>query len=431
MTDDYTWPADPQVRARLERWQDQKFGAIIHWGPYSRLGACESWTLCQEQDPWCAAPEPWAGDPEGYREMYEQLPAGFTAPGLDPEDWARACRDAGMRYVVFTTKHHDGFAMYNTKLSSYKSTGPDCALQRDVTREVFDAFRGQGLGAGVYFSKADWHHPDYWSPDRLAPQRFADYDTAAEPDRWQRFKEFTHGQIEELLSDYGPIDLLWLDAGWVRAPREDLDMPALAARARELQPGILVVDREVHGPQEDYRTPEQQVPDQVQPYPWESCLTLGPAWYTLGPDDTFKSVGEVVHLLLRIVARGGNLLLGFGPDHTGALPRAVHDRLAGIGAWLDVNGAAVYGSRPVAPYESGRCLFTRVGSTVNAVLLLEPDEPLPAQADIPWDGPAPDAVSLLGHPGDLPFTHADGLLSVRLPDGHKAEHALVLAARTG
>ncbi|MEV0618310.1 alpha-L-fucosidase [Nonomuraea sp. NPDC050404] len=415
----YVWPTDPAVLAKLDWWRDQKFGVIIHWGPYSRLGVFESWTLCQEGEDFMTRPEPWAQDPEGYREMYEKLPEGFDAPAFDPESWAAACAAAGMRYVVFTTKHHDGFAMYDTALSDYKSTRTP--LGRDVAREVFDAFRAHGLGAGVYFSKADWHHPDYWVPGRETPDRHANYRTQDEPERWRRFAGFTHGQIEELLSGYGPVDVLWLDGGWVREPREDLDLPRLAARARELQPGILVVDRDVHGPQEDYRTPEQTVPADLRSFPWESCITLGPFWYTFGPGETYKPAGEIVHLLCRIVARGGNLLLGIGPDHTGALPGGVVERLAEIGAWLEVHGEAVYGTRPCEPYESGDLVFTRRGGTVYAIGLCTD----PGQVRVPVTK-TPEEVRLLGHDGPLDWSAGDGAVTVRLPDGHRVTHAFAL-----
>ena len=423
-TTEYVWPSDPEVRAALERWRDLKFGVIVHWGPYSQWGVFESWTLCQEPDPWCRRPDAWADDPVGYRAAYEALPATFEAPAFDPGQWARACAAAGMRYLVFTTKHHDGFAMYDTAFSDYKVT--NSALGRDVVREVFDAFRSEGLRAGAYFSKADWHHPDYWNRDRLAPTRYADYDTAAEPERWARFREFTQAQIDELLTRYGPVDLLWLDGGWAKAPRENIHLPAIAPRARPAQPGILVVDREVHGPQEDYRTPEQQIPDSLRPFPWESCVTLGPMWYTAAPGETYKSATEVVHMLCRVVARGGNLLLGVGPDAGGALPQAVVARLAEIGAWLERHGEAIYGTRPVAPYEAEGLLFTARGGTVYAIGLVAAADQAPEVVWIPGCGSAPSRVRLLGADGSVEWTWEDGELAVKMPEVC-VEHAFVIA----
>ena len=417
----------------IDDWQDLKFGVLIHWGPYSQWGVFESWTLCQEPDPWCARPAQWAEDPVGYEKAYEMLPDTFGAPAFDPDTWAASCAAAGMRYAVFTTKHHDGFAMYDTALSDYKVT--NTPLGRDVTREVFETFRAKGLSAGVYYSKPDWHSDDYWVRDRPRPDRYANYSTAEEPARWQRFKDFTHGQIRELLSDYGPVDILWLDGGWVREPREDLDMPALAAEARRLQPQILVVDRDVHGPQEAYRTPEQTLPDEVQPFPWESCITLGPMWYTAGPDETYKSVTEVVHLLCQVTARGGNLLLGLGPDHAGAIPDAIHQRLAGIGAWLDVHGTAIYGTRPIAPFECDSLLFTAKDRDVYAIGLLATAQDLPTEVTFHWPGERPERVDLLGVDDTIAWrwhasrdTDSTQMISVTMPKA-SIEHAYVLVLR--
>jgi len=426
---EYIRSTDPAVVEKLEWWRDQKFGVIIHWGPYSQLGVFESWTLCQESDPWCRAPEPYVDDPEGYRAVYEKLPETFAAPAFDPKPWAEACARAGMRYVVFTTKHHDGFAMYDTALSDYKIT--NTPLGRDAAGEVFAAFRGEGLAAGMYFSKPDWHHPDYWIPGRANPDRFANYSTADEPERWERFKQFTHAQINELLTGYGPVDVLWLDGGWVKAPREDLDMAALAAAARAAQPGILVVDREVRGPYEDYRTPEQTVPDRLQPFPWESCVTLGPMWYTAGPYEQYKTVAEVIHLLCRIVARGGNLLLGIGPDQTGALPSAVIERLAGVGAWLETHGAAIYATRPCAPFEADGLLYTRTDDTVYAIGLLEPGQTVPEELRVAVSGVRPRRARMLGHDVEIeidtaPDSGGSDTLVLRIPPV-PATHAFALA----
>ncbi len=288
----YEAPTDPLVQAKLEAWQDLKFGLLMHWGPYSQWGIVESWSLCGEDEDWCRRrPEHGGDDYATYLRNYEALPATFDPTGFEPEAWAAAARDAGMGYVVFTTKHHDGFCMFDTALTDYRITGPDCAFaddpQSDVTRHIFDAFRSEGLWAGAYFSKPDWHHDSYWWPRFPAPDRNPNYDLERYPERWDDFVGFTHGQIEELVTNYGSLDILWLDGGWVQALDEerlaeweanpdyqkqrlqdqDIDMDALVDMARTHQPGLIVVDRAVPGPHQNYLTPENRVPEPELPFP--------------------------------------------------------------------------------------------------------------------------------------------------------------------
>ncbi|PRB09220.1 alpha-L-fucosidase [Microbacterium sp. MYb62] len=345
----YSPPRDPLSAAALERWRDHKFGIIIHWGLYTGLGFDGSWTLCRTNDEASMLLPDWFdGDEDAWSAFYAQSRRSFDPSSFDAEEWATASAGAGARYVIVTSKHHDGFSMYDTAQSDYRITAADVPFGRDALRETFDAFRDAGLETGVYFSKADWHHPGYWSPEESIVDRFHNYDIAAHPNRWEEFRRFTAAQIDELLTDYGDINVLWLDAGWVHAPEEDLRMPELAERARALQPGILVVDREVHGPQEDYRTPEQRVPESRLDWPWESCVTLSDTWCATTEDETdAKTPEEIVDMLVHVVARGGNLLLGIGPDRNGAMPPSYARVLAGVGAWLESNGAAIFGTRPV------------------------------------------------------------------------------------
>ena len=238
----YIRPEDPRTQAALEHWQDLKVGVIIHWGLYSSIGQGGSWSLHRERlgeftDP----PEHFTGTDAEYHDWYYDQRRTFHGAEYDPVEWARACAEAGMRYLVFTAKHHDGFAMYDTAYSNLKSTAEDAALGRDVFGATVEAFRAEGLETGVYFSKADWAHPGYW--DRALPvkDRFHNYDIAERPQAWQQFVDFTQAQIEELLTRYGTMNVLWLDAGWVREPNEPIGIDRIAERARELQPDILVV----------------------------------------------------------------------------------------------------------------------------------------------------------------------------------------------
>ncbi|HEY1139280.1 MAG TPA: alpha-L-fucosidase, partial [Lysobacter sp.] len=285
-----------------------------------------------------------------------------------------------------------------------------------------------------YFSKPDWHSDDYWAPEWATPNRHTNYDTRKHPERWHRFVKFTHAQIGELTSQYGPLDILWLDGGWVRNRDtmddaangtagvpwpQDIDMPGLAALARRNQPGLIVVDRAVGGRYENYRTPEQKIPDEPLPYPWETCMTLGDSWsYT--PNDRYKSARTVVHMLVDVVAKGGNYLLNVGPDGNGELPPAAVERLREIGGWMQVNGKAIYGSRVIAPYSDGKLRYTRLrDGTVYAIYLAdESEKSLPATLTI--RGPAPAAgaqVRVLGSDVSLQWQRKGDATVISIPAG--------------
>jgi alpha-L-fucosidase len=178
---------DPRIQQRIEQWQDIKFGLLMHWGPYSQWGIVESWSICPEDEGWCV-PDTIV-DYFAYKQRYENLGKTFNPTKFDPVKWAKAAKDAGMRYVVFTTKHHDGFCMFDTKYTDYKITGKDCPFhtnpKADVTKEIFNAFRNEGLWVGAYFSKPDWHSTDYWWPQFPPFDRNVNYDRARYPQRWQ------------------------------------------------------------------------------------------------------------------------------------------------------------------------------------------------------------------------------------------------------
>ncbi len=224
--------------------------------------------------------------------------------------------------------------MYDSKYTDYKITGSESLFAQNpksnIAFEVFEAFRKTGMRTGAYFSKPDWHNDDYWWPYFPVFDRNVNYAPPSKyPERWERFRKFVFNQIEELMGNYGKIDILWLDGGWVRPVKtasnesnqeiiekgynQDIDMPSIAKRARQLQPDLIIVDRTVHGMYENYTTPEQEIPDHVPNHPWESCITLGDSWYHTGPEENYKSLTWAVHTLIKIIAKGGNLLLGIGP----------------------------------------------------------------------------------------------------------------------
>ncbi|WP_245706081.1 alpha-L-fucosidase [Catalinimonas alkaloidigena] len=429
----YEWPTDPQVLAKLDHWRDQKFGMIIHWGIYAVPGIIESWSICSED--WIERDSTIAY--EDYKDWYWGQSEQFNPVNFNPEQWATAAKSAGMRYVVFTTKHHDGFAMFDTQESDYKITnGPFKNDPRaNVAKYVFDAFRKEDFLIGAYFSKPDWHTPYYWWPKYATADRNNNYDIRKHPWRWNQFKEYTYNQIRELTHDYGKVDILWLDGGWVRPLEtvndevrawgadipewsQDIDMPRIAEMAREAQPGLLIVDRTVHGPYENYQTPEQQIPAEKIDHPWESCITLGHAWGYV-PDQHFKSPAKVIHNLIEVVAKGGSLLLGVGPKPDGTLEEEVITRLAAIGDWLDQNGAAIYETRPVDQYRDGSVYFTqhKSGKTHYALVPVPEGEALPAT--ISWTGNVPkkgSALKLLATGTKLKWQAEGNRVTVTLPE---------------
>ncbi len=433
---EYQWPTDSLVKQKLDKWQDQKFGMIIHWGLYAVPGIIESWSLCSED--WVRRDSnSYYGD---YKKWYWVLQKDFNPVNFDPQQWASAAKAAGMKYVVFTTKHHDGFCMFDTRQTDFKITnGPfKNNPKANIARYVFDAFRSEGFMIGAYFSKPDWHSENYWWPMYATPDRNNNYDIRKYPWRWENFKQYTFNQIQELTSEYGSMDILWLDGGWVR-PREtvneevlswgapipewsqDIDMPRIAAMARKNQPGILIVDRTVHGPYENYQTPEQRIPDHKIDNPWESCMTLGNAWGYV-PNDKFKSASEVISKLIEIVAKGGSLLLGVGPSADGTLQQPIIDRLNEIGAWMKLNGEAIYNTRSTGIYQDGKTFFTQSkdGKKMFALVLLSDKTPAPSTVE--WTGNIPvkkSVITLLQTGQKLKWSLNDGKVNVVLPENLK------------
>ena len=217
---------------------------------------------------------------EEFKQWYWSLDRLFNPVLFEPSQWADIMQGAGCKYLIFTTKHYDGFCMFDTKLTDYKVTNTPYKNGKysNVVYHVFDAFRQKGFMIGAYFSKPDFHHPDYWDPFWATPDKNPNYDLKKYPEKWERFKKFTAGQIDELMSAYGPIDILWLDGGQVRPPKYDIGLNEIVDNVRKKQPGLLAVDRTVPRRNENCQTPEQSIPKEQLPNPWESCLTLGKTW---------------------------------------------------------------------------------------------------------------------------------------------------------
>jgi alpha-L-fucosidase len=442
---EYYPETDPFVLQKLEEWQDLKFGVLMHWAPSSQWGIVESWSLCSEDEPWCVRKQE---DYSEYRRQYEKLKTTFNPGKFDPDKWADAASRAGMKYVVFTTKHHDGFCMYDSQFTDYKITNRECPFhsnpRANVAKEVFDAFRKNGFYTGVYYSKPDWHSDYFWWRRFATPDRNANYDIKKYPDRWQEFVKFTQNQIDELMTHYGPVDILWLDGCWVRyysdeeleeerknagfticrVQNQDIDMATIAKNARAKQPGLIVVDRAVPGPYQNYLTPENQVPDRTLPYPWETCMPITPSW-SYEPGLVYKSARTLIHLLVDIVAKGGNFLLNIAPTAEGDFESEAYERLEEIGRWMQINGEAIHNSRPMEPYSEGRVRFTQQkNGTIYAIYLAGADEKtLPEELNITKYCPSPDSEIMLlgaspkaGKSEIISWEKRDGGCVIRIPD---------------
>ena len=436
---EYYPETDPLVLKKLEKWKSLKFGLLMHWAPSSQWGIVESWSLCSEDEDWCKRK---IENYTEYKRQYENLKKTFNPVKFNPEKWANAALDAGMKYIVFTTKHHDGFCMYDSKFTDYKITDRESPFhtnpKANITKEIFDEFRKKDFMIGAYFSKPDWHSDFFWWQKFATPDRNANYDIEKYPERWQKFVKFTHNQIDELMTYYGQIDILWLDGCWVRyysekeledekknnnfnicrVQNQDINMPLIAKYSRVKQPGLIVVDRAVPGPQQNYLTPENQVPNKTLPYPWETCMPMTPSW-SYEPGLEYKSARKLIHLLVDIVAKGGNFLLNIGPTSEGDFEDDAYDRLKKIGEWMKINSEAIYNSRPVEPYKEGKVCFTQLddGTTYAIYLADENEDSLPEKISFTkFYASAGVNIQMLGRNQELKLKKTAAGFEIEIPE---------------
>jgi len=315
---------------RMKWWHEAKFGMFIHFGTYSVLGRGE-----------------WAMEYEGIPvNEYELLAKRFSPMPNAARAWARLAKSAGQRYMVMTTKHHEGFCNFETKLTNY--CAPQQAAGRDLVREYVEAARTEGLRVGFYYSLMDWHHPDgaRCSMDEEARKRFIKY---------------THGLIRELMTNYGKIDILWYDVAWPLAA-SGWESARMNEMVFELQPDIIVNNRnDLPG---DFATPEQEIRADQGGRAWESCMTLNDSWGYHRADDAWKSPKTVVRNLIQCANGGGNYLLNIGPKADGSIPQESVNVLTEVGQWMSRNGETIYGSEPCAAEGTSFANFTRKGNTL-------------------------------------------------------------------
>ena len=311
-----------------------RFGMFIHWGLYA-LAARHEWVKSNERI-----------DTPTYQKYFDH----FDPDLYDPELWAKAASNAGMKYFVVTTKHHEGFCLFDSALTDYKAANTPAG--RDLLRPMVDAFRGQHLKVGFYHSLLDWHHPDYTADAHHPMRENADYVAADNARDMKRYAEYLHGQSRELLTNYGKVDILWYDfsvgptAAFPGKGKDVWQSEKLIKLVRELQPGIIINDRLQID--QDLKTPEQYQPREWvrvngKPVVWEACQTFSGSWGYHRDEESWKSVDMLVKMLVDSVSKGGNLLLNVGPTGRGEFDVRALDRLAGIGEWMKRHGRSIYG----------------------------------------------------------------------------------------
>jgi len=322
----------------VQAWRELKFGLFVHWGPVSLKGTEIGWSRGGER-------RGTGGTGEIPVEVYDSLYKEFDPVLFNADEWMQVAKDAGMRYFVFTSKHHDGFSMFDSKLTDYKVT--NSPFKRDVVKELADACHKVGLRLGYYYSPVDWHHPDY----RTATH--------------QRYIEYLHGQLREICSNYGRIDIVWFDG--LGGSAKDWDSENLFPMIRQLQPHVIINNRA--GLPADHDTPEQTIGGFQKDRPWETCMTICQQW-AWKPNDRMKSLKECIQTLVRVVGGDGNLLFNVGPMPDGRIePRQV-ERLQEMGQWLGKYGQSIYGTRG-GPFKTTAGLASTYKDNVIYVHILE------------------------------------------------------------
>ena len=411
----YVPPKEKAVQEHLDWFMGLKLGLMMHWAPGCQLGTLESWPLSDGDGSWSQADVDWT-DIETFKQQYIDANKTFNPVRFRPDRWAELAEECGFKYLLFTTKHHDGFCMFDTQTTDYKITDPSCPFHTspwaDITRSLYDEFRKRGMAISVYFSKPDWHSDDYWHRAfGTAPTRNVNYSIEEHPEMWERFVSYTHRQIEELGTRYGKIDCLWLDGGWVNPDNQgqDIRLGEIVNKLRSgPQPHLIVCDRTVGGEFENIVTPEKEIPERPMNIPWETCTTVGDR-FSFHYTDNFKTGRQLVHLLLNVVSRGGNLALNVAPQPDGALPAGAVASLRDLGRWMRIHGEGIYNTTIAEPYFIRNIRYTAKGDTRYIFYLYEDCASLPLKLHLQFSGKA-HKIRLMRTGQEVPFEEKGGEL---------------------
>ncbi len=351
-------------KERVKWFTNDRLGMFIHWGLYALIGKGE----------WCRTRFNFSD------EDYRKLMNDFTVDMYNPKEWAKLAKKSGIKYAVMTAKHHDGFCLFDSKFTEFKST--NTPSKRDLIKEYVEAFRDEGIKVGIYYSLLDWDHPDY-PRDRIHPNRKDGVDRF-EGINFDNYLEYMHNQVCELLTNYGKIDLLWFDYSYDDMVGEMWKATELTRMVRSIQPEIIINARlDAHDgyfgslgekePKEycgDFIGAESIVPyDGCRDYkgellPWESCFTVSEAWSYRQDDTGAKSLDQLIKCIINVVSKGGNVLMGIAPDAKGNIAQDTVEVLKKLGEWLKINGESVYGCTAVSRPKPENGFLTGKGKTV-------------------------------------------------------------------
>lgn len=413
-----------QRDARMAWWREARFGMFVHWGLYSGLAGT------------------WNGKPVGTKGGMEWLQklvkadtdtyAGEALPKFQPaqdfaREWMKLAKEAGCKYIVFTTKHHEGFALHDSKFGDFNA---GAKLHRDLVREIVEAARAEGLKVGFYHSLIDWHEADYdYTKAKGLPYPLSGIPPSA-PRHHSKYIDYLHAQVGELMTKYGPIDVVWWDFSSKDFQGDEAwRATELIGKVREMQPGIIMNNRlysastvkegeneykEFNDSHGDFITPEQRIPATGMPgVDWESCMTLNSTWGYSEHDHAWKSDRTLIRNLVDIASKGGNYLLNIGPKGDGSVPPETVTLMKGIGAWMKVNSEAIYGTT-ASPFPSlpwGRC--TRKGNTLYLSVF---DWPKDGKLSVPLRNRILSCTLLADSSKELPVSASGQGLEIALPD---------------
>lgn len=417
--------AQPSMETKTQRdqrmrwWREARFGMFIHWGLYAVPAGEYKGQRSEHVGEWIME---WANIP---RVEYEKFAAQFNPVKFDAREWVSIAKNAGMKYIVITSKHHDGFAMYDSKISNYDIVDAT-PYHRDPIKELATEAKKQGLKFCFYYSIVDWHYPaayvDAPGKDPTAGNRT----TKLKPSGKEEYLKYMRGQLRELITKYDPA-VLWFDGEWqdwwteadgkelyryVRSLKPDIIINNRVGKGRQGMQGMNKTDQEYAG---DFGTPEQQIPANGLPgVDWESCMTMNTTWGFKSYDDKWKSPEVLIRNLIDIASKGGNYLLNVGPTAEGLIPPASVERLAAIGAWMKVNGESIYGTT-ASPFPN-QLEFGRATSKPGRVYLHVFDWPADGNLRVPrWSDTLARAYLLASPKESLTFTARDDGVSIHLP----------------